>query len=192
MLISTVFAYLPYTIVTAFTPGPNNIIALYAISQNGWGKGKRAIFGIGAGFIAVMLVCAVFCYQLARYIPSISNILKYVGAAYIFWLAIHVARSKPEDGEGKNISFWNGFFLQFLNVKIIMYAITTYTGYVLPVTKDLPDLILHAFIFSIIGISGTVTWAAAGKIFQSILSKYHRPFNWAMAAILAICAVKLL
>ncbi len=40
MLISTIISYLPYTCVTAFTPGPNNILSLYAVSRNGWRKGK--------------------------------------------------------------------------------------------------------------------------------------------------------
>ena len=35
MLISMIISYFPYAFVTAFTPGPNNIITLYAVSQGG-------------------------------------------------------------------------------------------------------------------------------------------------------------
>ena len=59
-----------------------------------------------------------------------ANILKYVGAAYIAYLAIYVARSKPDGGESNQMSFMKIFLLEFVNVKIILYAITVYTGYV--------------------------------------------------------------
>lgn len=35
------------------------------------------------------------------------------------------------------MSFWEGVFLEFANFKIILYAITIYTGYVLPSGADL-------------------------------------------------------
>ena len=76
MLFTIIASYLPYTLVTAFTPGPNNIVALYAVSQKGWHKGRNILLGIGAGFLCVMLICALFCYELAKYVPSITGSLK--------------------------------------------------------------------------------------------------------------------
>ena len=96
MLFTIIASYLPYTLVTAYTPGPNNIVALYAVSQKGWRKGRDILFGIGAGFLCVMLLCALFCYELAKYAPSLTAILKYIGAAYITYLAVHVAISRPQ------------------------------------------------------------------------------------------------
>ena len=192
MFFSSVLSYLPYAAVTAFTPGPNNLVALYAVGQNGWRRGRSALLGICAGFLAVMLLCALFCYELARYIPSVTGVLKYVGAAYILWLAVHVARSRPEEGGGQAVSFCGGALLQFANVKIILYAVTAYTGYVLPASDELPFLLAHAVCFTLVGMAGTLTWAAAGGFLQGVLNKYYRPFNLAMAAVLAACAVKLL
>lgn len=191
MLFTIIASYLPYTLVTAYTPGPNNIIALYAVSQKGWRKGQSILIGIGAGFLSVMLLCALFCYELAKYAPSITGILKYIGAAYIIYLAIHVAVSKPETEEKKEMTFLKGFLLEFVNVKIILYAITVYTAYVLPNKAAPADMVLHALVLTAIGVSGNLAWAAAGGIFQKILKKYYLPFNLAMAAILIWCAVTL-
>ncbi len=47
-----------------------------------------------------MAVCALFCYQLNHFLPTLSQALRYVGAGYILWLAVHVARSKPAGGSG--------------------------------------------------------------------------------------------
>ncbi len=192
MLFTIVVSYLPYTLVTAFTPGPNNIVALYAISQKGWKKGKDILLGIGAGFLCVMLLCGLFCYELAKYVPSIAGILKYAGAAYIVYLAVHVARSKPEAEERREMSFFKGFLLEFVNVKIILYAITVFTGYVLPYEATLLDVLFHAVMLTGIGLAGNLAWAAAGGIFQKLLKKYYLPFNLTMAAILIWCAVQLI
>ncbi len=192
MLFSIILSYLPYTLVTAFTPGPNNIVSLYAISQQGWRRGKDVVLGIAVGFLCVMLLCAVCCYQLAQMVPALTGILKYVGAAYIIYLAIHVACSRPADGEGKQISFVNGFLLQFMNVKIILYAITVYTAYVLPYGASFQTLLIHVAVITVIGVSGTITWAIAGGVLQRFLQKYYRPFNIIMALILLWCAGSLL
>lgn len=192
MLFTTLFAYLPYAAVTAFTPGPNNILALYSVSRDGWKKGKNTILGMSAGFLCVMLICALFCYELAKYVPSLSYYLKYVGAIYIIWLAIHVARSGPDESEAETVSFGKGFFLQFANVKIIMYAITVYMGYVLPAGGGAADLVFHAVSLTLIGAAGFITWAAAGGVLQKFLAKHYRPFNYLMALILVFCALKLL
>lgn len=190
-MFSVILSYLPYALVTVFTPGPNNIVALHAVSQNGWRHGKNVLLGMTAGFLCVMGLCALFCSALAAFVPSVAGVLKYVGAVYILWLAIHVARSKPEAQEGKPMSFWKGFLLQFMNVKIILYAITIYTGYVLPVQPGLASLLLHAISLTVIGAAGFFTWAAVGGALQRLLTKYYRPFNLAMGLVLVWYAVSL-
>lgn len=144
MLLSAILSYLPYSLATAFTPGPNNILAFYPVSQKGWRRGKSILCGIGFGFLSVMILCALFCYELVTYLPSVTGILKYAGAAYIVFLAVHIALSRPDDAEYTKISFSKGFFLQFVNAKIILYAITVYTGYLSPHGQTLRSLLIHA------------------------------------------------
>ena len=187
-MFSVILSYLPYALVTAFTPGPNTILSFYTVSQKGWRQGKRAIFGIITAFLLVTTLCALFCYELDRYLPAATNVLKYIGIAYILWLAVHIARSGPDEKEGSHGSFLQGFFLQFVNVKIYLYAITVYTGYVLPAGAGLGTLVLHGvFLVAVAGVS-CFTWGAAGGLLQRFLSKHHKPFNYLMAAILVLCA----
>ena len=191
-MISIIISYLPYSLITAFTPGPNNLISFYSVSQNGWKKGSSIILGIAIGFLFVMSLAALFCYELAKYVPFIANLLKYVGAAYIAYLAIHILLSKPNDHVNKNASFIKGFLLQFANVKTILYGITIYTSYVIPHNKNIKVLFIHSIIITIIGIAGVLTWAFAGGILQKFLKRYYMQFNIVMAVILILCAVSLL
>ena len=195
ILFSVIAAYFPYAAVTAFTPGPNNILALHAISQFGWRKGLSSVLGILTGFFCVMLICAGSCWGLAQQLPAITIWLKYIGAAYIFWLAWHIASSKPaaeQNSEESGGGFWQAFGLQFLNVKIIMYGITIFTAYVLPSSSASPFVLANCIFLTLIVAAGFLTWGWAGSVFASFINQHFRPFNLAMAAVLALCGLGLL
>ena len=95
MFFSVVLSYLPYALVTSFTPGPNNILAFHTVGQKGWVQGRATLAGIVAGFFSVMAVCALGCYQLERLLPALTQVLPFAGALYLFWLALHLLRSTP-------------------------------------------------------------------------------------------------
>ncbi len=192
MIFSTLLAFLPYAIITAYTPGPNNILALNIISMHGWKKGKSTIIGIAAGFFSVMLICAFTCFGLSRIMPVISSFMKYVGAAYILWVAYHVLTSSTDNLVINNkSSFFQGFVLQFVNVKIILYAISIYTVYVIPANNSFQFLLLYAGIITIIGVSGCIAWGLAGSIFQKYIIKHFKIFNIVMAILLLQCALQI-
>ena len=70
------------------------------------------------------------------------EVLKYIGAAYILWLAIHIAFSKPStENAEQSASFLKGFMLQFVNVKIYMFGVTALTGYVVGYMSSFPALL---------------------------------------------------
>ena len=69
-----------------------------------------------------MAVCALGCYQLERLLPALTQVLPFAGALYLFWLALHLLRSTPAKDVSPRSTFWSGFFLQFVNGKIILYA----------------------------------------------------------------------
>ena len=139
-----------------------------------------------------MAVCALGCYQLERLLPALTQVLPpFAGALYLFWLALHLLRSTPCKGCQSPVYLLSGFFLQFVNGKIILYAITIYTGYVLPAGSGAPFPI-QPFVLTLFGTAGFLTWAVAGGLLQSFLRRHTWAFNGAMAAVLALCALDLL
>lgn len=192
ILLPTVAAYFPYAAVNAFTPGPNNILSLHAVAQTGWRRGKNVLLGIAAGFLCVMILCGVFCWGLAQFIPGVSQFLTYIGAAYILWLAWHVANSQPGGAAEQSASFLKGMALQFVNVKIYMYAITIFSLYVLPLNHNPLFTAANAIVLTLIGAAGFITWGLAGGLLQKFIMAHFRAFNFSMAAILVLCAIDLL
>ena len=104
--------FLIYCVINAFTPGPGNILALNTVTNYGYKKGKPLVFGIFAGYYVVQILCAIFVYGVSSLLPNAMEVMKYIGAAYILWLAIHIAFSKPStENAEQSASFLKGFRL---------------------------------------------------------------------------------
>ncbi len=94
--------FLIYSIINAFTPGPGNILALNTVTNYGVKKGRPLFGGIFLGYYVVQIICAIFVFGVSTFLPNMLGIMKYIGAAYILWLAIHIALSKPLQAIQKN------------------------------------------------------------------------------------------
>ena len=191
-MIETIFSYITYLLVTAFTPGPNNIMSLYAVSTEGWKKGREVIAGILTGLLTLIIFVIIFCHELSKYIPELVKYLKYIGAAYIFYLAYNVAKSTPGKSQERSINFKSGFFLAVSNMKVILFLMTLFTAYIIPRGANLTEMFFHGLVVMCVNVASLSTWGTAGGILQKFLAKYYRPFNIFMGIILAWCAVKIL
>ena len=177
-----------YAVINAFTPGPGNILALNTVTNYGWKKGKRLFFGIFAGYYVVQIICAIFVFGVGAFLPKALNVMKYIGAAYILWLAIHIAISNPEVSEDiGSASFTKGFLLQFVNVKIYMFGITALTGFVTPYSTALIILLAFELIIATVGSVATMTWIGLGLLIQKFYLKHYRILNIILTLTLLEC-----
>ncbi len=167
-----------YSVINAFTPGPGNILALNTVTNYRYKKGRPLYWGIVAGYYVVQVICAVFVFGVSTFLPDLLGIMKYIGAAYILWLAVHIALSKPTTGTvEKSVSFLKGFLLQFVNVEIYLFGITALTGYVTEYSASLWVLLLFEIIIATIGTIATLTWIGMGVLIQRAYQKYYRVIN---------------
>ena len=108
--------FLIYCVVNAFTPGPGNILALNTVTNYEYKKGKPLFFGIFAGYYVVQIICAIFVYGVNSLLPNVMEVMKYIGAAYILWLAIHIVFSKKtSENTEQSASFLKGFSNLYLD-----------------------------------------------------------------------------
>ena len=177
-----------YSMINAFTPGPGNILALNTVTNYGWKKGKPLFFGIFTGYYVVQILCAVFVFGVSTFLPMVLGVMKYIGAAYILWLAFHIAVSRPEENcVEKSASFTKGFFLQFVNVKIYLFGITALTGYITDFSTSFGVLFLFELVIATLGTIATTTWIGVGLLIQRVYQKYYRPINIILSFILLEC-----
>ena len=180
--------FLIYCIINAFTPGPGNILALNTVTNYGYKKERPLFFGIFAGYYVVQLLCAIFVYGVNTLLPNVMSVMKYIGAAYILWLAIHIAISKPSsENTGQSASFWKGFMLQFINVKIYMFGVTALTGYIVTYMSAFPALLFFELVIATIGTIATTTWIGMGVLIQKFYLRHFRIINIILALTLLEC-----
>ena len=119
------FSFFSYVLVSTFTPGPNNISSMSNASRYGFGASLRYRLGIFCGFFAVQLLAALFSATLLDYIPAAQPYMLALGAAYILWMAWKTltSRSGGERPSAADNAFLSGVLLQFVNVKVIIFAV---------------------------------------------------------------------
>lgn len=185
--------FLSYVFITAFTPGPNNIMSMSNASRLGFKKAFPFNLGILSGFSILMPACTLFCNTLSTLIPKIKTPMLIVGALYILWLAWSTFTSSSVIEENHSHSgFFSGAILQLINPKLYLYCIISMEAYILPYYQGQWGALL--FFTSLLGITAflsTVCWALFGSVFKLLFSKYAKITNTIMALLLVYCAISL-
>lgn len=186
-------SFLTYAVVTAVTPGPNNIMSMSNGSRKGFIGAIPFNLGIWAGFSAVMLICTAFCSMVSSLIPKIKLPMLIVGAAYMLYLAWETFRSSDSiEEDHSRDGFLSGLLLQFINPKIYIYCIMSMEAYILPFFNgNYPALFCFAMLLAFIGFVFTLCWSAFGSVFKRLFSTHAKLMNTIMALLLVYCAVSL-
>lgn len=128
-------ALLTFLLITALSPGPNNLSCISMGVTHGYPRTLAYIYGIVIGIIAQSLISGFISAALLNAFPLYEAVLRVIGAGYVLWLAYQALRSSAINGgaNGSMLGFREGFMLQFLNIKAILFVLTIFTAYLTPV-----------------------------------------------------------
>ncbi len=183
-----------YTFATAFTPGPNNIVALASVMALGLRRSAPFLLGIGAGMGVTMLVTGALTSWILLTFPAAVVILRGLGFIYLVWLAYKITTSSRFDEEQREsgYGFLSGFVLQIINVKIILFTITAISAFIIPVGSGLLFILGACLVTALIACLGTLTWAVAGAFLKKAYLRHFKAVNITMAAVLIYFACKMI
>ncbi len=186
-------SFLTYAIVMSYTPGPNNIMSMANAGSVGFKNALPFNAGVIAGFLLITILSMLFGASLYALIPSFKYVMLMAGALYMLYLAYKMLRSTGGvfAVKTKGYTFFNGFILQFVNIKVLVYCITAVSTYILPYYNSFSAFIIFPLLLSIIGGSATLCWALFGSFFRNIFTKHARAANVIMALLLVYCAISL-
>ena len=185
-------AMLVYMLVTMFTPGPNNLNMMYLAARAGFRGTKKFFTASALSLLTKCLLCGALNVALASFIPALVNYLKWLGAAYMLYLAFVMARSgwqEEEEGREKGASYSAGIILQLLNMKSWISCLSLFAVYVVPYTQSFPLIACISVLYFLIMLVASSTWGLFGSAMRRFVSRYKKPFGLAMAASLIYCAV---
>ena len=75
-------------------PGPDSLLIMTRSATQGWRAGVAAAMGIGTGTMVHVLAAAVGLSAILATSATAFMVVKYIGAAYIIYMAISLLRSK--------------------------------------------------------------------------------------------------
>ncbi|CAI8961501.1 LysE family translocator [Pseudomonas sp. fls2-241-R2A-110] len=186
-----------FALVTSITPGPNNTMLLASGVNFGFNRTIPHMLGITCGFFVLVVAVGFGLGAVFQTYPLLYTILRYVGAAYLLYLAWKIAHSGPvsesEKGESKPISYLGAAAFQWVNPKawiMAIGAISTYT----PMQGYFTNVIVIAAVFALINLPSVSVWAGCGTLLRNVLKdrRWLRLFNWGMALLLVASLYPLL
>ncbi len=186
LLALTVFAA-----VSSGTPGPNNLMILTSGVNFGMKRSFPHLMGITLGFCFMIFCVGMGLQTMFAVMPQLEMVLRYVGTAYLLWLAWKIANSGPV-GEAKSgakpMGFWAAAAFQWVNPKawfMAISAITTYASSAGDVSK-LSQVLLVVLVFGAINLPLVACWGWFGSAMRRFLQdpKNLKMFNITMAVLL--------
>ena len=179
-----------FALVTSITPGPNNIMLASSGLTFGFRRTVPHMLGVNLGFTLMLVLVGLGLDTVFHQLPWLYTALKYVGAAYLLYLAWKIAQSGPLEGShqrSRPFSFCQAALFQWVNPKAWVMAvgiIVTYT----PQTGFYWNLMVAALVCCLVNLPSLSVWVAFGTALQKVL---HRPqairaFNISMAVLLVI------
>jgi len=191
-------SFIVFVVITSFTPGPNNIMAMAFANQYGLLKTIQFCLGVGIGFFTITGLSCFFNVALINVMPIITFPLTILGVIYMLYLAFKIVTSK-DNGESTYHSKENkrnlmllGAILQYVNPKGILFGITVVATYILPYYSSNMSSLLFSLLLGFVGMLSTFSWALFGSAFRKVLTTYRQPFNIVMALLLVYSALSII
>ncbi|MBD5626932.1 MAG: LysE family transporter [Desulfovibrio sp.] len=148
--------FVPAMALLVMLPGPDFALVSRVALLEGAGAGKAAACGVALGItvhtgFAIAGISAIIAAS-----APLFQLLKYAGAAYLFWLGVQSFRQKAQPIEARGEqeaeaargqqaplrrAFRQGFLTNALNPKAILYFLTLLPQFISPVAPAEPQLL---------------------------------------------------
>ena len=193
MPLSQLPTLLLYILIVGYTPGPANIYSLTCAMKYGRKQALVMWRGLLTGFTIAVIGMAVLSHLLGEALGDYVAYLKYLGAAYILWLAFQIYRESGAKVKSTRLcTYWSGLVMQLTNAKMLLFDLTVFSLFVLPYSDRLIDMFPVAALLLLAGPGANLLWLLAGDYLRHIFGKYQKQIDIVMALLLVLCAVVIL
>jgi cysteine/O-acetylserine efflux protein len=187
---------LSYILISSFTPGPSNISTASLAVLHGYKNTLRYQVGLAAGVLLLMFLSGLLSTTILKSFPSFEPIMRYVGAAYILYLAFGILKASYTfvEKDSEPLGFLHGFLLQILNPKLFVYAFTLFSAFLAAKTQNILVLLLMVTFLAVVAFCATSTWALFGTAIKTYLQhpRLKMVVNIALSLSLVYTAISLM
>ena len=162
-----------YNFVMYVTPGPNNSILTASGIKFGFVRSIPNIFGIPSGHgLQLALVC-LGLGSLFTTFPILLDILRYIGAAYILYLAYKMFGSlniTSTEDKSRPLKYYEAILFQFVNPKAWVICITAVSLFYPEKENLFVGTIFMVIMSTIVNIPSISIWAFGGSVIRQYLT----------------------
>lgn len=193
------------------SPGADFAVVIKNTLRSGKAVGYATALGIGLGILIHMTYTLFGVAVLLAKSEVLFSLVKYLGAAYLLWLAYKSFQSRKKSEQEKKALLKNtglqqssktnndvkgaikqGFIINVLNPKVTLFFVALFANIVSPETPLLIQiayglwLALYTFIwFSV------VAWGFSREVVLNWYQEHGHMVDWGMGILLSLIAVKL-
>ena len=193
MTLKLLLAFVAFAFVATGTPGPSNVILLASGANFGFRRSVPTLLGFAFGMTVLIASVGVGLGGVFRAYPVLYDVLRWVGAAYLLYLAWGIARSgapKTAGGVGSTdrpLGFLGAAAFQWVNPKAWVTVVGAVTAYV-PQEGYFLNVLVAALVFGLVAVPCVGVWTAFGTAVGRFLGSPGRVrvFNVGMALLLVL------
>lgn len=180
---------------TLITPGPNNLMIMLSGVKFGIKPSLPHYFGIMFGFAFMVFLVGIGLGEVFTRLPILHEIIKYIGAVYMLYLAGKTILSDPHlanvKGKSQPLTFMQAVLFQWVNPKAWVMSIGAIATYTSMSGNVFGQVVVIAIMYLVIGIPCIGTWLVGGAALSRYLHnpKHMRIFNYVMGGLLAFSII---
>ena len=182
-----------FSILSAGTPGPNNILLWASGAAYGFRRTLPHVLGTAIGIGAMTLAVAVGLGAAIAAFPPLALAMKVAGSAYLLYLAWQVAGAQALERSdvARPLGVMQAAALQAINPKswiFVLGALTTFRPASLPATTG--TMLVAGTMVAVI-VPTAAAWAAGGDLLGRLLAgeRARRAVSLVLAGLLVVTIV---
>jgi threonine/homoserine/homoserine lactone efflux protein len=171
-LLDAVLALIWATALLLGSPGPAPIALAATGATYGTRQGLPFLFGILAGLSFAIVGASAGLATLFTAFPDIKVACQFIGAGYIFYIAIKIAKA-PTALATANVDaprFRDGFVLNLLNPKAYAAFLAIFSQFLIPSSSTLASYLITAVVCFTVAVIVDFVWLLFGGILKPVFS----------------------
>jgi threonine/homoserine/homoserine lactone efflux protein len=179
-----------FSLVMSISPGPVNMMIVTSSINNGFKNTFAFISGATIGFTLLLISIGFGLAEILNIYPFFLSYLEFFGFSFIVYMGYKIASSvsslEIKDENKRNLRFYEGFLLQWLNPKAWIASLSGVSMF-----SGNEKLLIFVFIYFIVCYLSLSFWGYLGLYFTKFLNTHNKLkiFNVIMGSILILSAV---
>jgi threonine/homoserine/homoserine lactone efflux protein len=187
-----------FAAVMTLTPGPNVVLVTASGANFGFHRTIPQMLGITLGFGSMTLATGLGLAGMTHAAPHVHAMLKYLGTAYLLYLAWRIANAAPGNAgtaaRTRPIGFVEAILFTWMNPKAWVSALGAVAAYSTVGGHVLLQTSVIAGVLAVFCLLSCAVWAGFGTLIGRLITepRARMVFNWLMAGLLVLSLIPVL